>query len=152
MILEKLANKKVVTTTEGATLQEVARIMRDEHVGSVVVVEERAGRRLPKGILTDRDIVVSTCAFGIPLDKVCVRDVMSPALATAKKTDSLSRLLNLMKEQGVKRVPITDAEGDLEGLITSHELLQMLSEELSALSRVTERQHRVEADRRPRMG
>jgi CBS domain-containing protein len=152
MILEKIANKNVVTVPENATMLEAAKAMRDHHVGSVIVVDQKAGRKIPLGIITDRDIVVSTSAFGIPPNSIYVKDVMSSTLVTAKKSDSLNHVLNLMKEHGVKRIPLTDSEGVLMGIVSTHELMAVLSDELSEVVKVTERQHQVENERRPRFG
>ncbi len=151
MILEKIARKDVITVTEGATMQEAAKAMRDHHVGSVVVIDQRGNRKMPVGMVTDRDIVVSTSAFGIPPNSVYVKDVMSSTLVMAKAGDSFNHVLNLMKEHGVKRIPLVDSEGSLVGMISTHELMSVLSDELSVVVGVTERQHQVESDRRPRL-
>ncbi|MBU6153523.1 MAG: CBS domain-containing protein [Bdellovibrionales bacterium] len=152
MILEKIANRNVVTIPENATMELAAKTMRDQHVGCVVVVEDKGLRKIPIGIITDRDIVVSTSAFGIAPSTVYVRDVMSSAVVTARKNDSFNHVLMLMKEHGVKRIPIVDSEGALMGIVTNHELMTVLSDELNVLLKVTDRQHQVEADRRPRLG
>jgi CBS domain-containing protein len=151
MILEKVATKNVITVPETASMQEAAKVMRDYHVGSVIVVDEKMGRKVPVGIVTDRDIVVSTSAFGIPPNSVYVRDVMSATLVTARRNDSLNHVLMLMKEHGVKRIPLVDADGGLIGLISTHELMSLLSDELNTVVRITERQHQVESDRRPKI-
>jgi CBS domain-containing protein len=152
MILEKITNRNVVTIPEGATMEVAAKTMRDQHVGCVVVVQEKGLRKIPIGMITDRDIVVSTSAFGIAPNTVYVRDVMSATLVTAKKNDSFNHVLMLMKEHGVKRIPVVDSEGALLGIVTTHELMSVLADELNVLLKVTERQHQVETDRRPRLG
>ncbi len=152
MILEKIANRNVVTIPEGATMEMAAKAMRERHVGCVVVVEEKGTRKIPVGMVTDRDIVVSTSAFGISPNTVYVRDVMSATLVTARKSDSFNHILMLMKEHGVKRIPIVDSEGVLAGIITTHEMMRVLSDELNVLVQVTDRQHQVESDRRPKLG
>jgi CBS domain-containing protein len=98
MILEKITNRNVVTIPEGATMEVAAKTMRDQHVGCVVVVQEKGLRKIPIGMITDRDIVVSTSAFGIAPNTVYVRDVMSATLVTARKNDSFNHVLMLMKE------------------------------------------------------
>jgi CBS domain-containing protein len=150
MILEKIAIKNVVTVPENASMLEAAKAMRDFHVGSVVVVDQRSSRKMPLGIVTDRDIVVSTSAFGIPPNSIQVKDVMSATLVVAKKNDSLNHIMNLMKEHGVKRIPITDTDGALFGIVSTHELMSLLSDEMGEMVKVTERQHQVEAERRPK--
>ena len=151
MILDKIANKKVATVLQSANLQDAAKVMRDQHVGSVVVVKKEGIRELPVGTITDRDIVVSTSAFGIPPDSVLVRDVMSASFVCAKISDGFYRVLNLMKEHGIKRVPLVDSEGVLAGMVSTHELIAVLSDELNTVVKVTDRQHEVEGERRPRL-
>jgi CBS domain-containing protein len=151
MILEKIANREVVTIPENATMELAAKTMRDQHVGCVVVVEQKGTRKIPVGMITDRDIVVSTSAFGIAPSTVYVRDVMSATLVTARKNDSFNHVLMLMKEHGVKRIPLVDSEGALAGIISTHELLSVLADEINIVVKVTERQHQVESDRRPRL-
>ena len=152
MILEKIANRNVVTIPENATMELAAKTMRDQHVGCVVVVQEKGLRKIPMGMITDRDIVVSTSAFGIAPNTVYVRDVMSATLVTARKNDSFNHVLMLMREHGVKRIPIVDSEGALMGIVSTHELMSVLADEFNVLLKVTERQHQVESDRRPRLG
>ena len=55
-----------------------------------------------------------------------------------------------MKEHGVKRIPITDTDGALFGIVSTHELMSLLSDEMGEMVKVTERQHQVEAERRPK--
>ncbi len=152
MLLEKIANRNVVTIPENATMELAAKTMRDQHVGCVVVVQEKGLRKIPMGMITDRDIVVSTSAFGIAPNTVYVRDVMSATLVTARKNDSFNHVLMLMREHGVKRIPIVDSEGALMGIVSTHELMSVLADEFNVLLKVTERQHQVESDRRPRLG
>jgi CBS domain-containing protein len=151
MILEKIANKRVATITAQENLRDAAKVMRDQHVGSLVVVKKEGIREVPVGVLTDRDIVVSTCAFGIPPDSVAVKDVMSVNFVSAKIHDGFYHVLNLMKEHGIKRVPLVNAENSLVGMVSTHELLSVLSDELGVVVKVTDRQHEVENERRPHL-
>lgn len=140
--------KNVVTAFPEATIQEVAQQMRDFHVGDVVIVKIEDEVTVPIGILTDRDIVLSTVAFGISPEEVLARDVMTPTLATAKITDSFYHILNLMKENGVRRVPLVTPAGHLTGIVSSEDIVEILATELSDLVKIKEKQHEVELDRR----
>lgn len=151
MSLKKIATKKVVTVSPDATVQEAAKKMREGHVGDVVVVRTGGGKTVPIGILTDRDIVMSTTAFGVAPGSVSVEDVMVPMLATAKTTDSFYHVLNLMKEHGVKRIPLVNGSGSLEGIISSEDIVALLASELTDVVNITERQHDVEAERRKKL-
>jgi len=119
--------------------------------GSLVVVKKEGLREIPVGVLTDRDIVVSTCAFGIPPDGVLVREVMSSEFVSAKISDSFYYVLNLMREHGINQIPLVDGTGSLSGIVSSHELLAVLADELDLVMKVADRQHEVEAERRPHL-
>jgi CBS domain-containing protein len=151
MILEKIAQRNVATISASETLKEASKVMRDRHVGSLVVVKKEGIREVPVGMLTDRDIVVSTCAFGIPPDGVLVKDVMSSEFVSARISDSFYHVLQLMKEHGVHRIPVVDSAGALTGIVSSHELLSVLADELGIVVKVTDRQHEVESERRPHL-
>ena len=64
MTVGELCNRAVVFAREEETVREAARRMRDMHVGDLVIVREEDGRRVPVGIVTDRDLVVGPLAAG----------------------------------------------------------------------------------------
>lgn len=77
MPIGEICNREVVIVRKEDSILEAAKLMREYHVGDVVVVDDREGRVIPLGILTDRDIVVELIAKEVPLDSVSVQDVMS---------------------------------------------------------------------------
>ena len=125
---------------------EAARLMREKHVGDVVVVEERAGERFPVGILTDRDIVVQLVAAGIALDAVSIGDAMSFELATAREEDGLLDTIRQMQLKGVRRLPVVDAHGALVGILSVDDVLELISEQLSGLVTVITREQERERE------
>ncbi len=139
----------IVTVRPEDPLREAARKMREHHVGDVVVVgESPSGEGTPLGILTDRDIVLSTVALGIDPALVNVEDVMTPTPITARSTDSFSRVLQLMKDSGVKRIPLINDRGTLEGILSTQDVLEKLVDELRGLVSIQGRQHDLEVRRR----
>ncbi len=151
MDLKKLGSKTVVTVSSQATIHEAAKTMRESHVGDVVVVEERYGKNVPIGILTDRDIVVSTVAYNLLPDSVKVENVMGPTLATAKVDYSLLHVLGLMKEHGIRRIPLMDSHGGLAGIISADDIIAILGSELGDIAKITEVQRNIELDRRRKL-
>ena len=85
MTVGNICNREVVITTRETPLIEVAKRMREYHVGDVVVVAERGGERVPLGIITDRDIVLSVIASEVNLHDLTAGDVMIPELHTARE-------------------------------------------------------------------
>jgi CBS domain-containing protein len=103
------------TVSPQDTIQNAARIMRDEDTGAVPVVDN--GR--PVGIVTDRDIVVRAVADG-QLNKP-VRDIVSGDVVTASPDMSTKEAAQLMSEHQVRRLPVV--EGDqLVGIVSLGDL------------------------------
>ncbi len=151
MDLKKLGRRNVATVTKDSRLEDAARLMRDAHVGDVIVVEQRDGLRIPLGILTDRDIVLATIALGAAPAALEAGDIMSTSLITVNETDNLLNVITLMKEQGIKRIPIVGPENELMGIIALEDIMRLLTEELSALAEVSGRQRTLEMERRRKL-
>lgn len=128
------------------SLLDTARLMRDHHVGSVMVVDEDAqGIRRPIGILTDRDLVVGVLAqTDRQLHLVRVDDVMTLNPVTAKETDDLSDTLMSMRANGIRRVPVVSDEGALVGVLSFDNLLDYIEDQVSDLARLVTRERRRE--------
>lgn len=149
MLVGTACNREVVVVERSASVSQAARLMRDFHVGDLVVVETQDGRRRPVGILTDRDIVVGVLARDVDAASVAVRDVMGDELITATEDESLPDVVKRMRAAGVRRLPIVDGEGTLVGILTVDDLLDLLSETLNDLTRLISRELTREQRRRP---
>jgi CBS domain-containing protein len=129
-----LCNRNVVHIGKDERVLEAARRMRDEHVGDLVVVEERAGRRVPVGVLTDRDIVVGLLAKDIShIGQLDVGDLLNRDVVTASEKEDLRDVLSRMQRQGVRRMPVVDERGSLMGIFTVDDLLGLLSQDLATV-------------------
>jgi CBS domain-containing protein len=93
-----------VTTTTSTTLEQVARQMRDEAIGDVIVLEGD----LVWGILTDRDIVIRAVAEGRDPARTRVADVASRDLTTVSPDDGVDDAIDLMRGRAVRRLPVVD--------------------------------------------
>ena len=111
------------------TAADVARRMRDFHVGCVVVVREAR----VVGILTDRDLVLRVMAEGRDPLETRVEDVVTYDPSTLDRTDGIETALRLMRERCVRRLPIVDRDGRVVGIVTADDLIVLLSRELSDL-------------------
>ena len=148
----ELCNRDVVTAEPGMSMQQAAELMREHHVGCLVVVRGSAGQVEPAGIVTDRDIVIEVIAKGIALDDVTVGDIMSFALLKVGEDDSVFECAQRMRSRGVRRVPVITHSGTLAGILALDDILSLLGEELSLLCRITERETEQEAKKRPPPG
>lgn len=143
MAVGEICNREVVVTEKSVSVVEAAQLMRTYHVGDLVVVEEKGGRRHPIGIVTDRDIVVEVVAAGVNPDTLKVGDIMGPELATLRESEGLFEALRYMRDKGVRRMPVVDRDGGLVGILTLDDLLSLLAEEMTELAKLVshERQH-----------
>jgi CBS domain-containing protein len=127
---------------------DAARLMREHHVGCVVVVREEGFGRVPVGMLTDRDIVTAIVAREVDLRTLRVEDVMSSHLVSAREEDSVLDVLSLMRRKGVRRIPVTGQRGELVGLVALDDLLEIVAEQMQAIvAAVGTEQNRERAQR-----
>jgi CBS domain-containing protein len=144
MTVGKFCNREVVTTDGASSVTEVARLMRDHHVGSVVVVKGEVENPEPLGIITDRDIVVEVLAEDVDTEKVTVGDVMSFNLVTAREEDGIWETIQRMRSRGIRRLPVVDHHGRLVGVLTMDDLLELFADEFSDMVQVISREARWE--------
>lgn len=145
MAVGEICNRDVVVAEKALSVVDAAQLMRKHHVGDLVVVEEKAGRRYPVGIVTDRDIVVEVVAAGVNPDALKVGDIMGPEVATVHEGDGLFEALRHMRDKGVRRMPVVDREGGLVGILTLDDLLSLLAEEMTELAKLVSRERQREA-------
>lgn len=126
----EICNREVVIARRDTSLTEAAKLMREHHVGSLVVVVERGVERVPVGILTDRDIVVAAVAKELDVRRLTVAEVMSSGVFVVREQDGLAEVLRAMREHGVRRVPVVTPSGALAGILTIDDMLELVAEEL----------------------
>jgi CBS domain-containing protein len=93
--------------------------MRDRDIGDVVVTSNGA----IVGIVTDRDIVVRAIAAEVDAVTTTVASVCNPEVHTLQAEDSVARAVELMREHGVRRIPIVDG-GELVGIVALGDLAE----------------------------
>lgn len=133
MTLADLARTEVVTTTPHATAPDLARTLRDENVGCVVVTDEER----PVGIVTDRDLAVRVLADEADPTETTAQDVMTADPTTVDIDTGLFELTEVMEDHGVRRMPVVDGD-TLAGIITLDDVNQLLIDELDNLGDVIE--------------
>ena len=148
MSMAGICNRRVVMIGAEESVLEAATLMREQHVGDVVVTRSN-GRRIPIGIITDRDIVVAVVAPGLDPKLITVGDVMQRQLVTAPMAQGVQETLQQMRAKGVRRMPLVDDGGALVGIVTLDDLLQLLADEFQDLARLIDQEKSVEEHRRP---
>jgi CBS domain-containing protein len=148
MNVGEICSREVVMMDRGESLSEAVRLMREHHVGDVVITERRGGGTLPVGILTDRDILIEVVAQDVPLDSLAVSDVMSFDLLTVTENESESDALLSMRGKGVRRAPVVDADGALVGIVSVDDVIEVLAEQLGNIAALIGREQVFERQRR----
>jgi CBS domain-containing protein len=148
MSISEFCNREVVFATREMSLPEAARLMREYHVGALVVVDEVNGKRVPVGIVTDRDIVIEVIAQSLDIDDFSVGDIMGPQLVSVQEKDGVFETIRLMRTKGIRRIPVVNQEGGLAGIISAEDILDLLAEEMAELARVAPREQEREAKTR----
>ena len=145
----EICKRDVVCTTRNTTIQAAAKMMRHYHVGTLVVIDETDGNRMPEGILTDRDIVIEIDALDLAPKAITVGDIMSYELVTVREDEGLLQTVKIMRCKGVRRLPVVDRDGDLAGIVSIDDLLEALTEQMTEMARILgrEREHEVENHR-----
>jgi len=148
MKVGEVCNREVVVVDREAAILEAAQLMRRHHVGDVVVTEGKNGGRIPVGILTDRDIVVELLAEQVPLEAIAVGDAMSAELLTAGEDEEIMDVIQRMRGRGVRRVPVTDRNGALAGILAVDDLIDLVAEQLGDLVQLIGNERQREQKRR----
>jgi predicted transcriptional regulator len=121
--------KRAVISINGkADAAEAARLMRDEHVGFLIVYRDGDPLRKPVGVLTDRDLVMGVMAREVDAHAVTVDDVMTREPLLASENDELSDMLKAMRLAGIRRVPVVDHRGALLGIMAIDDVIDVITE------------------------
>jgi CBS domain-containing protein len=107
-----------------ATVVEAARLMRDEHIGSLPITD---GDTLV-GMITDRDITTRVVAEAADLATTSVGDVYSKDLISVEPDKELEEALRLMARHQVRRLPVVQ-DGSLVGIVAQADIALALSED-----------------------
>jgi CBS domain-containing protein len=127
MLVKQLMRKELITISPSATIHDAASKMKEQNVGSVLVVDE--GWKL-KGILTDRDIALYVAADSKDPRSVHAYDIMTPDPITVDADADVDSALRIMNRANVRRLPVTE-NGKLAGILSSADLATEIKQEFS---------------------
>ncbi|HKP76852.1 MAG TPA: CBS domain-containing protein [Longimicrobiaceae bacterium] len=114
--------------TPDSTLADAAMKMRDLNVGIIPVVDSEQTRRL-RGVVTDRDLAIRAVAEGMDARSTRVQEVMTTEVESCNKNDSVGDILRVMEREQVRRVPITDRDGRLVGIVAQADVVRDIDSE-----------------------
>ena len=140
-----VCKRAVVTVTPTDDLIAAAHLMREKHVGFLIVSEKTqyTGKRVV-GVLTDRDIVVAVLAQEVDAHALKVGDVMTRDPLLIEEGQSIEAVLHHMHEAGVRRVPVVDRSGALSGVLSIDDVLESIAEQLINIAGSIRNEQRME--------
>lgn len=141
----ELCTRDVAIATERDSVADIAKRMRELHVGSVVIVRDEAGQRMPVGLITDRDIVVELVAKGVSAETCMAGDIMNRKLVTIAENASVWDALTRMREEGVRRLPVVSNRSALVGILTADDLVEFIRDQVGQLTGLIHREQIAEA-------
>ena len=154
MNVGKICKRRIITLTARTDLLAAAQLMREKHVGFLIVVEPepqaqaqaqaQAQYGRPVGVLTDRDIVISVVARGADPTLLTAGDVMNREVVMADESDSVEQALRTMRRMGVRRLPVIGSRGMLTGALSLNDILDVLAAEIGEISGAVRNEQRIE--------
>jgi len=134
----------MITSDDDTNLVEAARLMRHNHVGSIIVTRQDGKGIRPVGIITDRDLAVEILAEEIDPQRVTLEDIMTRNPLMAYEDDDAYEVLDAMRSKGVRRIPVIDREGLLIGVLAIDDILRMIFHELGNLVALIQKEYETE--------
>ena len=149
MTAGEYCNREVVITEQDISVTQAAMLMREFHVGSLVVIQKQDEVNIPVGIVTDRDLVIEVIAQQVPVESVTINDVMTQDLVKVGEQETLIDALQLMLKRGVRRVLVVDGQGSLQGILTADDAIELMAEAMNDLTKLVDRELQQEVEKHP---
>ncbi len=129
MSLRNLLEMDLISCSPKESIKHVAEIMKKNGIGAVVVTENQK----PIGIVTDRDIALRCVAEGLSCENTTVGKIMTLGVETVSIDEGIFDVIQVMKENEIRRVPVVDEEGFAVGLLSFGDVYQLIGQELNDL-------------------
>ena len=140
MSLRNIYRKDVVSVKSGTMVNEVASLMQEKNIGSVVVQNAaRRGEKEEFGIVTDRDIALRVIGKNLDPAKTPIADVMTHNFVLVLREDlGLLEALEQVRKSAVRRFPVIGIDGKLKGIITLDDIITLLAKEMADVASIIE--------------
>src|SRR5215831_8407113 len=145
MPIGEICVREVVVAPKETTVQDAAHLMRQHHVGNLLIVDRPNGDGVPVGIVTDRDITISVVAPKLDPAVFTLGDLVTEKLAVAPEDQGVFETIQQMRLKGIRRMPVVDKDGKLVGIVSVDDMIQLLAEEMNELSKLIAHEQAREA-------
>jgi CBS domain-containing protein len=140
MNIGELCSRDLVSAPAGTSLRKVAQLMKDEHVGIVVITKAPAEEPVAAGVVTDRDLACAMLDRAGDFARMRAEEVMAREPLVLCEDDSVETAIRKLRDRGVRRAPVVSSRGRLVGLISTDDLVAHVAGELAGLARLLEQQ------------
>ena len=137
MQLKEVYTPDVACCTRETDAVAAAGLMRQRHVGALVIVDRLHDDRIPIGVITDRDLVVDVLAPGLDPLAISVGTIAKKPVIIANESEDISAVVERMRSHGIRRMPVVNHAGLLVGIVTLDDLLGLMVSEANALVQTT---------------
>ncbi|HUI62438.1 MAG TPA: CBS domain-containing protein [Steroidobacteraceae bacterium] len=144
MVIGEICTSEVVCCRPQTSALDAAKLMRQKHVGDVVVVSDPEQERIPLGIVTDRDLTIEVLGCGREASGVPMSALVRTPVVIAKDSEDVRAVVGRMRSHGVRRIPVVDDQGVLVGIVSFDDVLQALLSDMQTLVESEIKAHRRE--------
>jgi predicted transcriptional regulator len=127
MKVSDICKRGVIAVDNTVDITAAAELMRQQHVGFLIVYRLGDEMRRPIGVLTDRDIVIEIVAKKVDPAAVTVDDLMTRQPLVANEHEELGDVLQAMRNAGIRRVPVVDLRGALMGVVAIDDAFDVIT-------------------------
>jgi CBS domain-containing protein len=150
MKVSDVMTKNPVFCTVGSSAKTAAGLMQERDIGILPVVENPFSRKLV-GVVTDRDLCNVVVVQGRDPAHVWVHECMTPEPVTCTAAEEIGKVVRLMKERQVRRVPVVNSKQEIVGIVAISDLVRHEVVEARELYTLMERISEPACEKRPHM-
>ena len=126
MICSEIMTKNPECCLPSDTVMKAAQLMKSEDVGPIPIVADKDGKKLT-GIVTDRDLAIKVIAEARDPNTTRLADVMTDNVVSCKDSDDVDKVLKLMEDNQVRRIPVVGNNDQLLGIIAQADVATKLA-------------------------
>jgi CBS domain-containing protein len=150
MNVADVCTREIAIAVRESSLQEAAALMRERHVGSLLVVGDSPDGPQAVGIVTDRDVVVEGVARGLDVTRTGIGELVDGGdIASVPAEASIGEAIATMRSRGVRRLLVSTDGGTLLGIVSLDDLLGGLAHDLQDLAQAVRAGIDRESEERP---
>jgi|SRR5664279_1237217 len=150
MLVKNICTMNAVCCPRQTSVSQAARLMRQHHVGDLVVVDDPEEECTPIAVITDRDLVVEVLGNGLDPATTMLGALVYRPLVIANESEDISEAVARMRTHGIRRIPVVNAGGRVVGIVTLDDLLRLLIADGNALLDIMSKGQDVEKRSRTR--